>query len=300
MAKARNASQKLRQRRQRAVRRGVTYDVGDFKWICDRSNRVNIVAEGDSWFAYPRRNLIFGKNSNVLDWVAARVSGSGKANLLRLAANGDEAVEMLAGSQKHRLAEIMRRLGERLHLVLFSAGGNDVVGKWDLERLLNDYQPGFGVLDCLNTARLERKLTQIELAYRELVELCEEYAPNAKIVSHTYDIVKPRPKSAKFVAGLIATGPWIYPYLVKKGIPEALHLPVISVLLNALEERLLGMAADPVAGQRLHVVATQGTLRPGHGSDWKDEIHPTPSGFKRITRIYYAKMRELEPGLPAF
>lgn len=300
MAKARNASQKRQQRRQSARRKGVTYNKSDFKWICANTNRVNIVAEGDSWFAYPRKNLIFGKNSNVLDWIADAVASTGKANLLRLASNGDEAVEMLAGSQKHALAQIMKNLGSDLHLLLFSGGGNDVVGKWDLERLLNEYQPGFGVSDCINAPRLARKLKQIELAYQELAELCEEYAPNARIVTHTYDIVRPAPKSAKFVAGLIARGPWIYTYLKEKQIPEDLHQPVTSVLLNGLEEMLAALSNRPAYRDRLHVVCTQGTLRPGHGSDWKDEIHPTPSGFKRISRRYYARLKELEPGLPAF
>jgi hypothetical protein len=47
------------------------------------------------------------------------------------------------------------------------------------------------------------------------------------------------------------------------------------------------------------VVPTQGTLRPGHGTDWLNEIHPTPSGFKRIAKLVWAEARKLEPGLPA-
>jgi len=47
------------------------------------------------------------------------------------------------------------------------------------------------------------------------------------------------------------------------------------------------------------VADTQGTLTPGNAADWKNEIHPTPSGFEKIADKIYAEARERVPQLPA-
>ena len=285
--------------RRKALKTGIACFRNDFKWLCKNTNRVNMIAEGDSWFAYPRKNILIGKNANILDWVAKSIREKDRANLLRLAGNGDEAVEMLAGSQKRDLAETFWECEDRIDLILFSGGGNDVVGKWDMDRLLNHYEHGFSALDCINTSRFKRKLQQIKLAYEELIELRDDYAPSAKIVTHTYDLLKPNKKSAKF-AGINVTGPWIYPYLIEKHIPERYHAAVVRHLLTEMKRMLEELAASSRNQGKLIVVNTQGTLEPGNGRDWKDEMHPTSSGFKKVARKYYAKLRELEPDLPPF
>ena len=285
----------------RLIRVGVTRDTNNFLWACRHiPGRINIVAEGDSWFAYPRRFLISGPRANIIDHIAHTTARSGKVNLLRLAINGDEAVEMMSGAQKHDMARLLHTAGNDVHLILFSGGGNDVVGKWDMERLLNPYQAGFSAADCINTERFNRKIKQVSLAFEELIDIRNEYAPMAKIVTHTYDWVQPDEKSAKFIAGLVAKGPWIYPYMEDKGIPERLHLPIVKKLLGELKTRLTNLASKPKNKDKFYVVNTQGILRPGHGSDWKDEMHPTSSGFGRITEKYYGQLKMLHPTLPAF
>lgn len=289
MVRPLNAPQK------RVLRSGITNSPKAFRWAIQNTSRVNIVAEGDSWFAYPRKHLMWGKRSNMLDWVAKAIYQSGKANLLRLASNGDEAVAMMSGKQKQDLAEIFKTSQDGIQLILFSGGGNDVVGKWDMERLLKPYRPGYQAADCIHKQRFRRKLLQIRLAFEELIELRDDYAPSAQIVTHTYDFLTPGNQAAKFIAGLVSVGPWIYPYLMEKNIPESLHAPIVRFLLTELRVTL-----EELKKGSLHVVNTQGILRPGHRSDWKDEMHPTASGFRRLSKVYYQKLRQLEPQLPAF
>lgn len=285
--------------RRMALKRGITGSRRDFKWLCKNTNRINMVAEGDSWFAYPRKNLIIGRNANIIDWVAKSIREKDKANLLRIAGNGDEAVEMMAGSQKRELAETLWDCDDKIDLILFSGGGNDVVGKWDMDRLLNPYQSGFSARQCINNKRFKRKLLQIRLAYEELLELRNDYAPSAKIVTHTYDLLKPNKKAAKF-AGIKVTGPWIYPYLIEKGIPEFKHQTVVKHLLTDMKKMLLDLSELNANKGKLIVVNTHGTLTPGNGRDWKDEMHPSSSGFKRIAKKFYTELKTLQPGLPAF
>lgn len=290
---------KLTYARRKALETGITGSRQDFKWLTRNTRRINMLAEGDSWFAYPRKNILFGKNANILDWVAKSIRGKDKANLLRLAGNGDEAVEMLAGSQKRELAETLWECEDRIDLILFSGGGNDVVGKWDMDRLLNFYQNGYSARDCINDVRFKRKLQQIRLAYEELIELRDDYAPKAIIVTHTYDLLKPSKASARF-AGINVTGPWIYPYLMEKKIPERFHQAVVKHLLTELKVMLNELAGLAKNQGKLIVVNTQGILQPGNGRHWKDEMHPTSSGFKQIARKYYEQLKALEPDLPAF
>jgi hypothetical protein len=285
--------------RRKALKTGITCSRKDFKWLCKNTNRVNMVGEGDSWFAYPRKNILIGKNANILDWVARSIRDKGSANLLRIPGNGDEAVEMLAGAQKRDLAETLRDGEDRIDLILFSGGGNDVVGKWDMDRLLNFFEGGFSASDCINSVRFKRKLLQIRLAYEELIELRDEYAPSAKIVTHTYDFLLPSKASARF-AGINVTGPWIYPYLMEKNIPETFHRAVVRHLLTEMKLMLQDLAALNKNQGKFFVVNTQGTLEPGNSRDWKDEMHPTSSGFKKISQKYYGQLKKLEPDLPAF
>jgi len=287
-------------RRQAALKAlGVTGFPQQFAWLCKHTDRIGILTEGDSWFAYPQQHLLSGPNTNIIDHIVSAVRGRDKVNILRLESNGEEAVSMLAGRQKARLAGILKQQAGCIRFLLFSGGGNDVAGKWDMERLLVPWQEGFTARDCINHRRLDRKLLRIALAYEELLELRDAYAPEVIVVTHTYDLVRPADRGGSFLWGLIRTRPWIHPYLVAMGIPARLHFEVTSILLTGLRDMLLELAARPEYGEKFIVVDTQGTLRPGHAGDWENEIHPTPSGFRRIARRIWQRMREIEPGLPA-
>lgn len=288
-----------KQRRLRAKNSGITLREDDFAWLCkQKPNRIGIVAEGDSWFAYPRKWILVGKDINILHHIADKVSGTDKVNMIRLASNGDEACQMMAGEQKHKIARILKQNSDAIRFILFSGGGNDLVGKWDMERILKPYKAGYGATDCLHAGRLSRKLKRIELAYQELIELRDDYAPKATIVTHVYDFARPSKDGAIFFWGTIKTKPWIYPYLVERDIPEHLHLDIVVHLLTKLKESLLSVAAKPGNADKIKVVDTQNTLRPGHKDDWLNEIHPTEDGFKKITKKIYAEMKNINGGLP--
>ena len=64
-------------------------------------NRQTIVAQGDSWFAYPKKWIFVGKPSNLIDHLSTWTRS--KANFYSMASNGAEAVDMLSGKQKHEL-----------------------------------------------------------------------------------------------------------------------------------------------------------------------------------------------------
>lgn len=291
----------VQKRKRIASRRGCTHSVDDFHYICRKNpDRVGIVSEGDSWFAYPRKWILFGADINIVHHIEDVIEYTDTTNLLRLAANGDEATNMLAGGQRDKLEGILKKGGDNINLILFSGGGNDIVGKDDMLRLINPYQDGFTAQQCVNETAFVNRLDEIAAAFEELMRLRVTHTPNAKVITHTYDIAQPSENGAEFFWGIIETKPWIYPYLIERGVPQNLHLEIVDIMLGGFKRRIQALAAQNEYAGHLIVVDTQGTLTPGNRDDWLNEIHPTRRGFRIITEQIYAAMREAEPGLPAW
>lgn len=283
-------------RRRLALRKGVAYFAEDFRYMCEkRPERAGIIAEGDSWFSYPPRFFFNYEKSNIFHHIESRIAHSDKVNLLRMSSSGDTTDDMLRGKQAEILAGVLCDNRDHIKLILFSGGGNDIAGKENMPALLNMYQPGFAPRDCINLAAFEAKIARIADNYRELIRLRDANAPQAEIITHSYDIAVPVNRGAKLFLGLINIDPWIYPYLREKRIPAALHTGIVRVMLTYFRDMLRELEAQT---EGFTVVDTQGTLTEGKRSDWLNEIHPSNSGFKKIADRIYATMRRKAPLLP--
>ncbi len=250
---------------------------------------VRILAEGDSWFAYPRRFIAFGQAANVVQILAERryyliYSTSGI---------GDEAATMLTGEQKFGFTK--RLATSEFDVVLFSGGGNDIVGRYDFDFLLKPRDSSARWQDCIDIERLDNKLDLIESVYIELMERVEHYSlnPGTVVVSHNYDFCRPSPEGYELFDIFPIGESWIYPYLQEKGFTSLEEQKaVIRFMLVRFAARL-----DQVQrryGSRLHIANTQGTLSE---SQWRNEIHPTPAGFRMISRIIHRTIQQaLEQG----
>ena len=260
-------------------------------WFPDR---VNIVSEGDSWFAYPPKWLI-GKPPHLI----SHISGwsRGKANFLTMASNGDEAVDMVSGKEKHALVDLLRwhaKVPNRkpIDLLLFSGGGNDVVGENDFERFIRPFQSGYSARQCLRIRRLNRKIKQIGLAYQELADIRDHYSPSTKIITHTYDYPFASLVGANFLGGLIKTRGWMKRYMNQVGIPKDLQTSVIREFMSLMAVETLRVGS---VRPGFSVVDTRGTLM--DKSDWLNEIHPNKDGFKAIANRIYVEIESQFPKL---
>lgn len=242
-----------------------------------------ILAEGDSWFAYPRRFFIFGKDSNVVQCLAE------KKDLVIYSTSecGDEALAMMSGEAK---LSLMKRIKHTdFDLILFSGGGNDLVGRYDFGFFINTMEPGMTWQDCINRPRLERKLSQIRLVYEELIERAMDFSVNKaiRVVTHTYDIAIPDRKGFAVFDIFPMGRSWMYPYLRSAGISDPgdqqniarFMLTEFASTLKSVETRFPHV---------FKVVDTQGTLT--KQSQWRNEIHPTPQGFRLISEKIYSAM----------
>jgi hypothetical protein len=211
-------------------------------------------------------------------------------NLLEMSSSGDEAVDMLSGKSKFKLIKVINR--HHIHFLLFSGGGNDVVGRYDFDFFLRNNVTSNHFEDYLDLTRLDRRISQIEYAYRDLIAFCDEYSmnKNIKIVTHCYDYVIPDAQGAEFVGGLIKINKgtsWMYPYLKAKNVPEEFYTPIAKHLIDHLAAMFLQLESEHT--NQLIVADTRNTLQAK--KYWPNEIHPNSRGFGRIADVIFEKMK---------
>lgn len=259
----------------------VTSDSRRYRDLVDeRPDGIRILAEGDSWFAYPRKFILLGSDANVID----HLGGNPDLLIYNTSNNGDEASEMISGEQKFSL--IKRLTYNEFDFMLFSGGGNDLVGRYDFDFVLRERSDeSMGWRECINDERLTLKLKQLECTYRILCQLVEEHStnPNIKIVTHTYDVAPPRQTGFELFDLFPLGKSWMHPYLEKYNIrnPDD-QKAVVAHMLSGFRDMLRHVAVDhPI----LQVVDTHGTVA---DDQWRNEIHPTSQGFGLIADKIYA------------
>lgn len=243
--------------------------------------QLSVLAEGDSWFDYPG---ILGTRGSVIDHLSRKID----TPILNLAHRGDEVRQMLALAQRdeitRRLTDGVPGVGGAFDILLFSGGGNDLVGDqfciW-----LKQYQPGMSAKDVIDTPRLDAVLAIVEAGYRDLLGIRNAISPTTSVFLHTYDFAVPNGK------GVCGVGPWLKPSLQFRQVPQPLHAGVVKEMLVRFDARVRQLAAGY---QRVYVVPTQGTLNPG---EWDNEIHPDRKGFEKVAGKFAAELRARFPAI---
>lgn len=247
---------------------------------------LRILAEGDSWFEYP---LPVTHGDGII-YQLQKLLGYGIANM---AQHGLEVEQMMGLSLRQ---EIIARLSDsrvRFDALLFSGGGNDIVGDqfciW-----LKDAPPVVPPAQMLDLNAVNAALAILEAEYRELADLRDQYSSQSVIFVNAYDFP---PITGKGVCG---EGPWLKPSLdyaykhLGKAVPDPNdEFLVVKALMQMFRAMLDRVAADPNV-QKFIVVPTQGTLTPDN-SDWQNEIHPSSTGFAKIAQKFHASLGSVFP-----
>ncbi len=233
-----------------------------------------VISEGDSWFSHSK--------------IVTRVDEVGNSqrnwSLLRLEKNGDEILTIMSGGQRSKLRKYLKRW--RLDGLLFSAGGNDIIGP-DLLPLLRPFATGMSAQDVVRFSRFERRVRQIQDCYRELLDMLDDAGQVAKVFVNSYDYAVPSNKKAKFL-GIAVAGPWMLPYFNERQIPKALHKDVVKLLIDGFTAAVDVVAAEPRGVKRLIRVETRGLL---NSNNWDDEIHPNTTGAKKVARAFLGALK---------
>ncbi len=236
-----------------------------------------ILAEGDSWFEYP----VPFSGGGVIDHLQ-EISG---VDILNMAHHGDEVRQMLALGQRR---EIEKRLWEgdfRFDALLFSGGGNDLVGD-QLCLWLKEFDPALPPAEALHHARVSSVLEVIAAGYRDLIAIRDALSPQTKIFVHGYDFPRATGK------GVCGVGPWLKPSLDYRGVKDsAVQFEVVKALLMRFRAMIESIARE---NENVFYVQTQGLLDPA--KDWHNEIHPNKKGFKKIATVFNNALAAHYPG----
>jgi hypothetical protein len=242
-----------------------------------RKGRIKtILAEGDSWFDYPVPGA-----TDVIRSLEQLL----KLPIANMAHYGEEVRQMLSLKQRQ---EIERRLstgapdGKPWDAMLFSGGGNDVVGD-QLCIWLKSYTVGMPAHDVLDTERLDAVLEIVQAGYQDLITMRNAITPKTKLFFHQYDFALPNGH------GVCTAGPWLRPSLIFRQVPGELRVEVVKLMLQRFAQAIASVSAG---APYVFLVPTQGTFPAPTSEWWANELHPTNRGFKAIAEKFQVALAE--------
>jgi hypothetical protein len=244
--------------------------------IRNHSSYPIVITEGDSWFSFP-------VHANTIDHLDEMVGR--RMSLLRLERSGDEVTKMTSDSKLATLGGYLHRY--KPHALLFSGGGNDIVGP-ELLKFIAPRGSTFDVEQALNTAALRTRFTQIRTGYERLIKMRDTSAPECLLVTHGYGNVIPTGKKA--VLWGISAGPWIKPFLERQGYTAKKEQQAI---IDALLARF-NVIVDALVSPKFIKCDIASVIQ---DNEWNDELHPTRKGFEDAAGVFHATLRRLLPSL---
>lgn len=238
--------------------------------LAENPDYLPAIAEGDSWFAFPgllwRRNII-GHLDRTFD---ARMA------FLTMAHNGDTVGEILAGKQRRKLRHALRhRFGFRL--LLFSAGGNDIVDA--MPDLLHQKCRGVSWRKCIDDEVLRQTLREIRTGYETLLRLRDRHNPECHVFTHAYDFPTVNGEPIRIFGKPIRKPPLSVEFERKGFHNRADQRAIVRFVLSEFHTMLYLLEMNAI--NPFTVVDTRGTLHPSH---WQDEMHPSDRGFGLIAQ----------------
>lgn len=232
-----------------------------------------VLAIGDSWFWYPFPG---GSLLNALGPLLARR----ELKVLAIGNNGAEAFDYVQGKYSKAVRQALALQGASLSAVFLSGGGNDFAGFNDLRPLLRDDCSGATTAtDCFRADEEDRSLGWLLRKtadnLRQLIGMILVSTPErANIVMHNYDYALPSGR------GVFGRGKaWLKPALDDARVAPGLQQDAIRLLIDRMTLEFEALEAiDP---SRIFLVDSRNTLA---ASDWANELHPKPAGFRKIAR----------------
>ncbi len=275
---------------QRGARLAMTMPVEPSLLAAAGSRPLRILADGDSWFDYPPFATSYMENGAEVR-LQGGVIGSLQYRLgvpiMNEAAAGDEVRYMLGVRQREKLARLLQdqqAAGTPWDVLLFSGGGNDIVGD-PLVLCIKPWQSGAAPAALVDQPRFTAVLALIRAGYEDLIAMRDALSPDTHILLHGYDFAFADNR------GICGVGPWLWPSFRHRGFPaEPAASAVVKVMLQQFAAMLAGLA-----GPKVTVVPTQGALRPVKTS-WHNELHPSRDGFSLVTDLFHEALRSLFPG----
>ncbi len=249
--------------------------------------RGYLIAEGDSWFDYPR--------SDVLDVL----EDDHGYRVERLAHGGDTVEDMAFNeSQIGALAKRFERLLQDrrpVDAVLLSGGGNDIAGN-EFSMLLEHASSGKAAINAVIAEQVI--YGRIRDAFLRIIgtvnAISEAYLDrHVPIILHGYGY--PVADGRGFLGGAwFLPGPWLGPGFERKGISDSIvRRQVMRSLMDDFNAMLSALTSVPDLDGVVSYVDLRDLLSDdlaNYRDDWANELHPTQSGFRRVAASIAAEV----------
>lgn len=242
-----------------------------------------ILVEGDSWVSHPLiRHL-----SDQID-----AFDPDEYLILNLAVPGDEAGAIFNphGQQMKRLKRLLnlQQWGETFDLIFLSAAGNDIVGPEIVEygyvKNKRDRPNLYG--KELITDNFYNAMSTVESGYRRFLKMRDNSMLNVTtpVITHVYSYLTPREVGTQIGPVMFNKG-WVKRHLKHQGVVDSdEQFEIIVEMLDSFHRRVVKLENE---FDNFLVVDTRNKLQKNGRPNlnlWADEIHPTSSGFKNITK----------------
>jgi hypothetical protein len=280
---------KERSERRAAKRSKLAQDTLRFTPLATPQERV-LVAEGDSWFAYPGTDVL-EELEEVYGYEVISVAHAG--DTIESMAYQDKQYEKLS----HKLEKLADK-GKQPMAILLSGGGNDIAGK-EFELLLNHAGSG---LETLNEDIVRGFIdVRLKAAYVELISivgaLCETHFDNREIpvVVHGYGHAVPDGRGFWGGWGPLP-GPWLEPGFEKKGYENLTdNTSTVEVLIDRFNDMVQTLPDEPDLGH-VHYVNVRPLLSNNladYKEFWVNELHPEDDGFELVAEKFHEALLSL-------
>lgn len=260
-----------------------------------------LASEGDSWFQFP---LLL---DDTIDQLEPHYL------IYSLDAAGDTLAQMTGPRRDYIEPLVHPEIGPHLRGLLFSAGGNDILGEERgpdgrmrpvLETLLRKRTAALPAVAHLDEKALEDRLARIEAGYRQVLETVAAIRPGVFVVGHVYAYAIPAYPDDPRRPPWTRHGGWLREPLARRGFEDpAEQRAIVAALIDRLHERLARlMGGNCPGGAYRHgwLVDCRDAL--GEVADWADEIHPSDApgrGFACVAARFDAVIREALAASPA-
>ncbi|MBT9465522.1 hypothetical protein [Hydrogenophaga sp.] len=189
----------------------------------------------------------------------------------------------------------------RFDAILLSAGGNDFIdaardpnpGKGILKNLAGQTAPNTGH-ECVNPDAVGELVTQwLDPNFQRIYEVVQRsrFYTDIPIFINNYDTPVARNAPA-FVNGRA----WLYDAYRKNSIPVGLWPEITDSIFSSLQTTIAGWT---VGRPNVFSVPTDGILSAaaadskGDDGDWLNEIHPNASGWRKLSKVWHSKIKEV-------
>lgn len=237
-----------------------------------------LVAAGDSWFDYPRHDVI-------------KLLEDNHGYNVESAAHRGDPIEAMAyqGGQLDKFARGLEKIvaqGGTPKAALLSGGGNDIAGN-EFGMLLNNATSAIG---GWNSNIVAGVLERILAAFRSMIisinRICQQdIGRTIPILVHGYDY--PVPDGRGFWGGWPFPGPWLEPGFREKLFKDLQATTLLMRDIISKFNTMLGEVSKDSLCSNVHYVNLLGTLssdliKDDYKKSWENELHPNEQGFAKI------------------